>query len=168
MKLHQKPRSQDSLSDEYETPDDVFIELCEKYNIYPDTDVCATDDNTKCTGYINEEMNCLTHNFEYHDEGLWCNPPHSKTKEFVKCMRDAWAKWDIPILMIIPANSITTKYAEEYLIDAEFYPIFGRITFLVRGKPAPYPARNGYFVIIWRPKFKRDKDGEITNDRMED
>lgn len=163
MLLHQKPRSEASLSDEYETQTSDFEELCEKYNIYPDCDVCATDANSKCVGFIDKEMNCLIHNFQYYDEGLWCNPPHSMTKEFVKCMRDAWAKWDVPILMIIPANSVTTKYSQEYLVDAEIHPIYGRLRFLIDGKMSPHPARNGYFVVIWRPKYKRDKMGEIIH-----
>lgn len=161
VELHQKPRSKASLSDEYETPKEVFDMLCEEYNMHPDTDVCATDDNSKCSGYVSEEMDCIKHNFQYHDEGLWCNPPHSMTKEFAKKMRDSWEEWDIPIMMIMPANAVTTRYAQEYLKDAEIHPIYGRITFLVNNNPAPFPARNGYFVVIWRPKYKRDKDGEI-------
>ena len=69
MKLHQKPRSEASLSDEYETPKEIFDELCEEYNIFPDCDVCATDDNTKCMCYVNEEMDCLNHSFQYEDDG---------------------------------------------------------------------------------------------------
>ena len=43
--LHQNPRSALSLSDEYETPHDVFNSICEKYEIIPLVDVCATVDN---------------------------------------------------------------------------------------------------------------------------
>ena len=151
--LHQRKRSEASLSDEYETPKELFNSLCNQYIIYPDTDVCATDDNSKCTGFVDKKIDCLTHNFQYHDEGLWCNPPQTKCKEFVKKMNDSWKEWNIPIIMIIPANVLTTDYFHQVINNVEYYPIFGRITFLYNGKPSPYPARNGYFVVIWRKRI---------------
>lgn len=141
------------IDDEYETPDELFNFLCIKYNIYPDTDVCATDDNSKCSGYVDREMDCLRHEFQYHDDGLWCNPPHSMTKQFVKKMCEQWKKYNIPIMMIIPANSMCTSYAKECIEGkAEYHPIFGRPQFLKGGKLSKFPSRNSYFVVIWRKK----------------
>jgi phage N-6-adenine-methyltransferase len=140
------------MDDEWETPKRLFFELCQKYKIYPDTDVCATDDNSKCIGYVDKEMDCMKHDFRYHDEGLWCNPPHSKTEQFVKKMHEQWEKWNIPILMIIPANSVCTKYFEKIYPYVEIHPIFGRPQFLQNGKKSKYPSRNSYFVVIWRAR----------------
>ena len=50
--LHQNPRSALSLSDEYETPHDVFNSICEKYEIIPIVDVCATVENKKCSEFF--------------------------------------------------------------------------------------------------------------------
>ena len=40
--LHQNPRSALSLSDEYETPHDVFNSICNKHEVIPIVDVCAS------------------------------------------------------------------------------------------------------------------------------
>jgi phage N-6-adenine-methyltransferase len=140
------------IDDEWETPDNLYALCCNIAGFVPDTDVCATDDNSKCIGYVDKEMDCLKHDFKYHDEGLWCNPPHSMTKQFVLKMHEQWLKHNIPILMIVPANSICTKYFESIYNDVEIYPIFGRPKFLKDGKPSKYPSRNSYFVVIWRKK----------------
>lgn len=139
------------LDDEYETPTELYKELCNTYGIYPETDVCATDETSKCVGYIDKEMDCLRHDFKYSDYPLWCNPPHSLTKQFVKKMHDVWNELNYEIMMIIPANSICTKYAEKYIKDkAEIHPIYGRPRFLKDGKPSKHGSRNSYFVVIWR------------------
>ena len=142
-----------SKSDEWETPKELFKFLCEEYDIHPDTDVCATDGNTKCIGYVDREMDCLKHEFQWHDDGLWCNPPHSQTEQFVKKMFEQWRKHNIPILMIIPTNTMSSKYWHNYIENtAEYYPIKGRIRFLYNGKPAKDVSRNAYVCVIWRKK----------------
>jgi len=84
---------------------------------------------------------------------VWCNPPHTKTKEFVEKAYEQWLKYNINIMMIIPANSMCTKYAEKCIGNvAEYHPIYGRPQFLKDGKLSAYPSRNSYFVVIWRKK----------------
>ena len=82
---------------------------------------------------------------------VWCNPPHSKTEKFVRKAVQQWAKHNISIMMIIPANSICTKYAEQCIEPhAEYHPIFFRPKFLRDGVASKDPSRNSYFVVIWR------------------
>ena len=52
MELHKKPRSSKSLSDEYETPHDVFNSICNKYEIIPIVDVCASVGNKNHQQYF--------------------------------------------------------------------------------------------------------------------
>jgi hypothetical protein len=82
---------------------------------------------------------------------VWCNPPHSKTEDFVRKAFEQWKKHNINIMMIIPANSMCTNYAEECIVPhAEYHPINRRFCkFLINGKTKDH-ARNGYFVVIWR------------------
>jgi len=150
--LHQRPRSEASLSDEYETPKNIFDYLNCKYGLNCEMDVSCTEDNCK-TPYRLPKGNTL----EYHwnncfNSDVWCNPPQTKCKEFVLKADEQWNKHNINIMMIIPANVLTTNYFAEVIDNVEYYPIKGRITFLVDGKSSPYPARNGYFVVIWRKK----------------
>lgn len=156
--LHQRKRSKASKSDEYETPrEDLFEYLCDKYKFYPTLDVCATAQNTKCPVFFTKRYNALKHTWVNTDSfgvrrKVWCNPPHSMTEEFVE---KAYRQFELGVetMMIIPANSMCTKYAKNYIRGSAFYePIFFRPTFLVKGKKSKFNARNGYFVVIWRKK----------------
>ena len=130
--------------DEYETPPKLYKSLCDKYNFFPVRDVCATELNSKCNHYLEDGLK------EKWTKYNWCNPPHSMTKEFVIKAHEELSKGNYT-LMIIPANSICTKYAEEYIEGyAEYHPIFGRPQFLKDGKLSKFPSRNSYFVVIWR------------------
>ena len=133
--------------DEYETPRELYKSLCEKYNIFPKLDVCADSNNSKCGLHLEDAF----HKDWYYDS--WCNPPHSKTEDFVKRANTQWLNHNINILMIVPANSICTHYFE-YIVEkvVEIHPIFGRPQFLRYGKISKYPSRNSYFVVIWRKR----------------
>jgi len=150
--LHQRKRSEASLSDEYETPDDVIHQLSKRYGIFPTMDVACTNDNCK-TQYRLPNISSLDIDWvnTFHSD-VWCNPPQTKCKEFVLKANEQWCKHNINIMMIIPANVLTTNYFADIIENVEYHPIKGRITFLVDGKPSPYPARNGYFVVIWRKR----------------
>ena len=152
-----KQRTEASLSDEWETPQELFDELCKKYSIDVGFDVASTDKNFKGDMFwLTIEEDALKKEWipvNYKSVDVWCNPPHSQTKQFVIKACEQWQKHNINIMMIIPANSICTKYAEECIKPhAEFHPIYFRPKFLRDGKPSKDPARNAYFVVIWRKR----------------
>ena len=68
-------RTELSLSDEWETPKELFEYLRYKYRFFPILDVCATKENSKCHSYYMKEDNGL--NKSWHKKN-WCNPPHSE------------------------------------------------------------------------------------------
>ena len=141
-------RSEESLSDEWETPKFLFDELCEKYNIHPTLDVCATQQNTKCILHINEEINSLSQDW---DQDSWCNPPHSKTGDFVRKAYSEWLKNNINIMLLVPANTVSTSYWHEYVEGiTEYHAIKGRIKFLRDGLPSKFQSRNSYMLVIYR------------------
>jgi len=136
--------------DEWETPKELYNHLCEKYKIYPQLDACANSKNTKCWWFLG---NALEQEWLLRSRkvDVWCNPPHSKNKEFVKKAYDQWIKYNITIMMILPANALCTNYAEHYISPfAECHPINrSYCKFLKNGKECD-SSRNGYFVVIWR------------------
>ena len=144
--LHQRKRTEASMSDEYETPDYLIAELASQYGVFPEMDVCGAENLIKCKTFLTDGL------LQEWIVDSWCNPPHSLTKEFVLRADEQWNKHNINIMMIIPANAVTSKYFHQVIDNVEYYPIKGRITFLVDGKPSSYPARNGYFVILWRKR----------------
>jgi len=135
------------VDDEYGTPDDLFKQVCEFHSVTPELDVCADKLNRKCNMYLSDALN------EDWTAAVWCNPPHSKTKQFVQKAYEQWMKHNIDILLIIPANSICTKYAELYIKNnATITPIYGRPRFLKDGKPSKYPSRNSYFSVCYHKR----------------
>jgi len=148
-----------SKSDEWETPEDLFKFLCNKYDVFPSLDVCAKYDpvtnhnNSKCLGYLPNSLD-ITWKPNPSVDSVWCNPPHSKTEEFVRKAQKEWRSNNINIIMIIPANSMCTNYSEECIkpSEAEWHPINRKwCKFLHEGKTLDM-SRNGYFVVIWRKK----------------
>ena len=109
-------RTELSLSDEWETPKDLFDSLCDKYNIHPKMDVAADDWNYKGTLFINKHENALTQDWVVGDGeklyliDVWCNPPHSKTKQFVLKAHEQWKKYNINIRMLVPLQTLGRKY----------------------------------------------------------
>jgi len=143
-------RTELSLSDEWETPKELYNYLCLKYKIHPQMDVAATRENSKCKYSLVKENSALEIDWIYES---WCNPPHSLNEEFVKKAYNEWAKHNITIMMILPANSLCTNYAEHWIEPyTEYHPINRRFCkFLYQGEEKD-SSRNGYFVVIWRKR----------------
>jgi site-specific DNA-methyltransferase (adenine-specific) len=141
-------RSEESLSDEWETPKELFDELCDKYNIFPRLDPCATNANRKCLMFFTKEENALEQEWEYD---VWCNPPHSITGEFVRKAHTEWIKNNINIMMLVPANTVSTVWWHECVEGvAEYHPVKGRIRFIRDGEPSKFQSRNAYMCVIFR------------------
>ena len=144
-------------SDEWETPKELYESLCYKYGIFPTVDICADEKNKKCNLWKEDSLEIPWGLYSFEDgfgvvADIWCNPPHSKTEDFVRKACKEWIKHNINIMMIIPANSICTKYGEECIEPhAEYHPIFFRPKFLRYGELKD-PSRNSYFVVIWRKR----------------
>lgn len=66
------------LSDEWETPQELFDELNKEFNF--DIDLCATRENSKCDAYYVDYLNA---NYIDWDVGFM-NPPYSNPKPFIE------------------------------------------------------------------------------------
>jgi hypothetical protein len=160
-----EPDFSDPQDDEYETPIELYYELCRKYEIDPMLDVATNSINGhfngKCRDNFTPEFDALKHDWHptqtvYKQYDVWCNPPHSLTEEFVLKADEQWKKLNINILMIVPANAICAHYFDPILsgspIHASYHRIPGRPVFLRDGKPAPNSSRNSYFAVVWRKR----------------
>ena len=150
-------RTELSLSDEWETNQKLYEWLCAKYRFYPLCDVAATSQNRKCVEYFGKDKT-----FEHDRDGLsntwfqrnWCNPPHSETELWVKKACKEFVENRNETMMIIPADSTCTQYAEACIEGiAEKYSIYERPKFKNDLQDKPEPARHSYYVIIWRRKL---------------
>ena len=134
--------------DEWETPKEIYDDLCEKYDIHPTLDVCATAENRKCATYFTDADDGLRQRWEFD---TWCNPPHSMTGNFVRKAHNEWLTNNINIMILVPANTVSTVWWHECVEETtEYHPLKGRIRFLRLGLPSKFVSRNSYILIIYR------------------
>ncbi len=146
-----------SKSNEWETPQDLFDKLNEKYHFT--LDPCATDYNHKCSKYYTLETNGL--NQDWSGETVFVNPPYGRSigKWVQKCYEESLN--GTKIVMLIPSRT-DTEWFHKYIynqpnIKIEF--IQGRLKFINRLfpsyredgnfkiSPAPFPNMLVYFNI---------------------
>jgi phage N-6-adenine-methyltransferase len=125
-------------SDEWYTPQDFFDRLNEIYHF--DLDACATDFNTKCKNYYTILDNSL--NQEWNYKSVWCNPPYSNIKDFMKKAYEENKKYNNNIVLLVPSRT-DTKWFHEYCynkdnVKIEF--IKGRLKFGGSKNSAPFPS----------------------------
>ena len=145
----QKMKMKQSIKDdEFETPTDLYERLCNLYSIKPLLDVAANDSNTKCEYHLKDGLHD-----EWHFDS-WCNPPHTKTLHFIQRAEAQHIKHNINILMIVPANTISTQAWHRYIEDKrEYHAIYQRPTFWKNGRRSKFPSRNAYICIVWRKQI---------------
>lgn len=146
-----------SASNEWETPQDLFDRLNNKYKFT--LDVASTDENAKCKKHFTINDNGLEKSWS--GEIVFCNPPYGR--EIGKWVKKAYeeSKNGTKIVMLIPAR-VDTKWFHEYLynkeeenIKIEF--IKGRLKFInktlpnyredgnFKASPAVFPSMLVYF-----------------------
>lgn len=135
-----------SQTAEWATPQDLFDALNQEFDF--DLDVCATEDNAKCSRF-----------FSISDNGLaqpwvgtcFCNPPYGSQirhwiqKAFLSSLEGA------TVVLLMPART-DTQYWHEYVTKAtEVRFLKGRLRFGGSLNSAPFPSA----VVIFRPPAER-------------
>lgn len=119
---------------------DGLMSFCEREDLIPDDipriDVCATELNTKCDYYIDEEMDTLITDWG-KDLLCWLNPPYSKVQPFLEKAVEEIKNGHYTIALL--KNDCSTKWFN-YAINNASAVIFitlGRIGFVsaMDGKP---------------------------------
>lgn len=125
-----------SKSNEWETPQDLFDKLNNKYKFT--LDPCCTHENAKCDKHYTQEENGL--NQDWGGEVVFCNPPYGR--EIGKWVEKAYneAMNGTRIVMLIPAR-VDTKWFHQYLYNKEEWGIRvefikGRLKFINRTLPS--------------------------------
>jgi len=164
--LHQTKRSKSSKSDEWWTPHDLFWELCDKYNFYPEIDVAATEANSLCKYFITKKDNALKRDWIIGKKKrkCWNNPPAKEQGKFITQAYQQYRDLKIKTMQIVPLNVQSSKafqVVQKAIEKGEkimVRPIDGRRVFLYKGKKSVTIKRkkqkitssiNGYCVIIY-------------------
>jgi len=70
-----------NIQDEYGTPKELFANICRKYGIYPQIDICASYKNHVVSHYITKEQDCFDYSIT---QDFFMNPPYSRVSEFME------------------------------------------------------------------------------------
>ena len=123
-----------SKTDLWYTPQDFFKKYDDVYKF--ETDVCATDDNTKCVKYYTEEMDGLLQEWR----GVcWMNPPYGRT--IGKWMKKAYESSleGATVVCLVPART-DTNWWHDYAMKGDIEFIKGRLKFGGSKNSAPFPS----------------------------
>lgn len=155
--LHQSKRSKSSGSNEWWTDHDLFWELCDEYNFYPEIDVAATEANSLCRRFFTKKDNALKRNWIIGKKKrkCFCNPPNKEMGKFLEKTYQQFKDLRIQTMFIVPLNIQSSKaFWNSVQIPMEkgekilCRPIRGRRKFLFRGRDLG-TSINGYCIIIF-------------------
>jgi len=130
-----------SKTDLWATPQEFF----DKYNaLYGfNLDVCANQDNAKCSNFFSIENNGLEQEWR---GSCWMNPPYGR--EIIHWMRKAYESslCGATVVCLVPART-DTKWWHEYAMKGDIEFIKGRLKFGNSKNSAPFPSA----VIVFAP-----------------
>lgn len=127
-----------SKSDIWSTPQAFFDTLNQEFKFT--LDPCASAENAKCPYFFTESHDGLKQSWGGHT--VFCNPPYSDLKSWVKKASEESQKQNTIIVMLIPART-DTKAFHEYIYqkpNVEIRFIKGRLKFGNSKNSAPFPS----------------------------
>jgi phage N-6-adenine-methyltransferase len=128
-----------SNSYEWETPQELFDELNNEFNL--DVDVCATNENAKRKVFFTKESDGLKQ--DWLGLRCWMNPPYGRQiGDWVQKAAEGGAS---VVVALLPART-DTRWFHDYIYNkAEIRFLKGRVKFSGKG-PAPFPS----MIVIWK------------------
>lgn len=141
-----------SLSDERETPTELFERLNTIYNFT--LDPCSTKRNAKCKKYYTKKQDGLSK--DWSDEIVFCNPPYSEWQKWVKAVFEHTIGYPKLVVFLLAARTDTKAFHnylwgsrgrldEAYAVRIDF--LEKRLIFETNGKPMK----------VWSEKEKKYK-----------
>lgn len=132
-----------SKTDQWATPQDLFDQLNAEFSF--DVDVCASDDNAKCSRYFTEADDALAKTWS----GVcWMNPPYGESiGKWVQRARES-AEAGATVVCLVPAR-VDTAWWWDNCRYGEIRFLRGRLKFGGAETSAPFPS---VVVIFGRPE----------------
>jgi phage N-6-adenine-methyltransferase len=144
-----------NYADSLSTPRKIFRYCERKWRVKCNLDVCATKKNRKCRAFFDRRRNGLNRRWKNQRRRrtvVWCNPPHSQTKNWIKIAYYEWKNFKTRTVGLIPINTLCSSYGKKYILPhAKFHIITGRINFLNprTQRPSKLNSVNGYVTIYY-------------------
>jgi site-specific DNA-methyltransferase (adenine-specific) len=135
-----------SRTEEWETPNYVFLSLNKEFNFQ--VDVCATSENSKCKIFFDKSVDGSRR--EWSPFRCWMNPPYGRNistwmkKAFEESQRGAL------VVCLIPSRTDTKWWHQWVMKAAEIRFVSGRISFGTSKQSAPFPS----CIVIYYPELE--------------
>ena len=139
-----------SSSDGWETPQDLFDELNQRFRF--SLDPCATKENAKCKKFYTKKEDGLSQDWE--GRSVFMNPPYGReTSKWIKKAFDEHLLGAI-VVCLIPART-DTKYWHEFIFPYAHSIKFikGRLKFGGHKNSAPFPSAIVVFAKTEKGKY---------------
>jgi site-specific DNA-methyltransferase (adenine-specific) len=135
-----------SRTEEWETPDYVFLSLKKEFDFQ--VDVCATSKNAKCKIFFDLSVDGLKR--EWSPFRCWMNPPYGRN--IAKWMKKAYdeSRRGALVVCLIPSRTDTKWWHEWVMKASEIRFIIGRISFGNSKNSAPFPS----CIVIYYPELE--------------
>lgn len=125
-----------STTDQWATPKAIFEGLDAEFHFT--LDPCAVASNAKCPHYFTPEQDGLKQDWAGHT--VFCNPPFSQMKLWVKKCYEESRKPGTRVVMLIPARTDTSYFHDYIYHRAEIRFIRGRLHYNDGPQGAPFPS----------------------------
>jgi phage N-6-adenine-methyltransferase len=135
-----------SANGAWETPKRLFDQINDSYGPFT-LDVCASQSNTKCEAFIDEETDGLS--VSWGKNRCWMNPPYGRGigDWIAKAFRES--QESATVVCLVPART-DTAWWQNWTVRGEITYLRGRVAFELGGKPmtnkkgqvvrAPFPS----------------------------
>lgn len=133
----------ESKRQDWETPDEIFKPLDDEFQFI--LDVCATEENKKCSLFFDEERDGLQQDWSIYTAPCWMNPPFGKQGKWVKKAYEESRK-GATVVCLLPSRT-NTNWWHDYCMKGEIRFIRGRPKFKGAKHGLPQPLA----IVIFRP-----------------
>ena len=126
-----------SKSPEWETPQDFFNKLDERWNFT--LDPCCTKETAKCATFFTEKDNGLEMDWKGHR--VFMNPPYGRSiRTWVEKAYKEGLKQNTVVVCLLPART-DTRWFHDYCMKAQAIKLIkGRLKFGGATAGAPFPS----------------------------
>lgn len=132
-----------SETDMWSTPQSFFDSLHKVFRF--ETDVCATNENHKCTHYFTKETDGLKQTW---GGACWMNPPYGREiSAWVEKAYKSAKENGATVVCLLPAR-VDTRWWHDYCVKGEIHFVKGRLKFGNAENSAPFPSA----VVVFRPQ----------------
>lgn len=137
-----------SKSDEWETPEDLFVKLDYKFQF--NLDAAASEENHLLRVWFGEGSpyaeNALLTEWNKYGDRVFLNPPYSMCSEFMKKVwEEIYAHKSLSVVCLLPART-DTKWFHNYVYNqCEIKFLKGRLKFSGSKNSAPFPSMLCYY-----------------------